>query len=745
MNKRILIDANFPTETRVVLLNRNDEIEDVEYSSVNKKLIKGNIYLVKVTRVEPALQAAFVDYGDEKAGFLPFSEIHPDYYTVLAKDKQESTPSWSELAPPEITSDDLSESSSASTLRNIRDNDELDISRIEKLVDGKIQSDFDIEASDSEIDNFGKEDAHHDTRKSHKIQEVIKKGQILLVQVTKEERGNKGVSMTTYISLAGKYCVLLPNKPSQNGISRKISNHDERKRLKEIISSLSSGRNNDTSSVIARTAAVGHTSLEIKKDYEYLAKLWNRIREATLKSKAPCFIHQEDGLILKTIRDMFDRNVKEIVVQGHEAFNACTKFMQDIMPNALSAIKEYKGTTPIFTKFRIEDQLTKLYQPIVYLPSGGYIVINPTEALISIDVNSGKATSERNIEEMALKNNLEAAKEIARQVKLRDLSGLLVIDFIDMSETRNRKIIERALREFLGKDKARIQTSNISMFGLLEMSRQRLRPSFLEINSNICSHCGGKGIVRAEESNAMLMLRTVENEIYHGNYDVVNVHAIASSILYLLNNKRREISFIEKKYSVKLSFHIDRDATADSYWVEKIRLSEKNKAETIVKQPVLQDDPEAGSYNGGSIDSSGSDHVSAVELATGNESGKGVRKERTGRRNRRKQRSKMTEEVGNVAPVVTAVADIPVEPAADGGRRTNTVKSKSRSGNSSGAKPPEPKSESAMAKPEEVQSVEETNRGAKKNTAPKRTRNSRKKIMKKSQDNRKNTPETMNN
>ena len=629
--KRILIDANFPTETRVVLLDKNNNIDDVEYSSVNKKQIKGNIYLAKITRIEPALQAAFVDYGDEKAGFLPFNEVHPDYYTVFARDKQTEIPlSWNELAPPEITSDDLDEKRQSTSLSSIEDADELDISKIEKLVDEKIQSDFDIEAEENEIDRFLKEDIHGDTRKDYKIQEVLKKGQILLVQITKEERGNKGASVTTYISLAGKYCVLMPNKPSQNGISRKISNHEERKRLKDIINNLSSGRNKDTSSIIARTAGAGHTSLEIKKDYEYLAKLWNRIREATLKAKAPSFIHQEDGLILKTIRDMFDRNVREIVVQGAEAFGACIKFMKEIMPNSLEAISEYKGKAPIFTKFNIEDQLTKLYQPIVHLPSGGYIVINPTEALTSIDVNSGRATSERNIEEMALKTNLEAAKEIARQVKLRDLSGLLVIDFIDMSEIRNRKIIERALREFLSKDKARIQTANISTFGLLEMSRQRLRPSFLEINSNICNHCSGKGIVRAEESNAMLMLRTVENEIYQSNYDIVNVYAIGSSILYLLNNKREEIAFIEKKYSIKLNFYIDKDSTSDSYSIEKVRLSEKNKAEAVIKQPALQDSFELP-------EQSISNNVINNGLETINQETAKPKKEKSRRRSRKKQ------------------------------------------------------------------------------------------------------------
>lgn len=599
MKKRILIDANFPTETRVVLLDKNNHIEDVEYSSVNKKQIKGNLYLAKVTRVEPALQAAFVDYGDEKSGFLPFSEIHPDYYNILIEDKENKvlTPSWSDLSPPEITSDDFDKKKQLLKVSSITDFDEIDISKIEKLVDGKIQSDFNIEAEENEIETFSQEDAHGETRKEYKIQEVIKKGQIFLTQVTKEERGNKGVSLTTYISLAGKYCVLMPNKPLQTGISRKISNYDERKRLKDIINSLVSGRNKESSSVIARTAGAGHTSLDIKKDYEYLVKLWNKIRDATLQANAPSFIHQEDGLILKTIRNMFDRNVKEVVVQGSEAFNACIKFIKEIMPHALNSVKEYKSNTPIFTKFNVEDQLTKLYQPVAHLPSGGYIVINPTEALISIDVNSGKATSERNIEEMALKTNLEAAREFARQVKLRDLSGLLVLDFIDMTDNRNRKIVERSLREFLSRDKARIQTSHISSFGLLEMSRQRLRPSFLEVNSNICLHCSGKGVVRADESNSMLILRTIENEIYSNNYDTVNIYGITSSILYLLNNKRKEIAFIENKYSINLNFRIDRDATSDSYSIEKIKLSDRRKPEIENKKPALQDAQENDSEN----------------------------------------------------------------------------------------------------------------------------------------------------
>lgn len=591
MSKRIIIDANFSTETRVVLLDKNNNIENVEFSSTNKKQIKGNIYLAKITRIEPSLQAAFVDYGSDKSGFLPFGEIHPDYYQALSSDKSTIALSWKELSSAEITSEDLAEKSASSNFHEITDSDEIDISKIEKMVDEKIQSDFDIEADEDEIDTIARNQDNHE-HKLHKIQEVIKKGQILLVQVTKEERGNKGASLTTYISLAGKYCVLMPNKPSHNGISRKISNNDERKRLKKIINDLSSKSDNASYSVIARTAGAGHTTLEIKKDYDYLAKLWNKIRETTLQSIAPSFIHQEDGILLKTIRDMYDRSVREIVVHGANAFTSCTKFMNDILPNETKNIKEYKGKSPIFTKYGIEEQLIKLYQPIVHLPSGGYIVINPTEALISIDVNSGKSTSERNIEETALKTNLEAAREVAKQARLRDLSGLIVIDFIDLHDTKNKRILERSLIEYFSKDKARIQTSGISSFGLLEMSRQRLRPSFLEMNSSICTHCSGKGIVRADESNAMLILRTIENEIFNSNYDVVNIYGALPSIIFLLNNKRTEISFIEDKHNIKLNFCIDNNATSDSYSIEKVKLQENNKFIEYSDEPALQDTSE---------------------------------------------------------------------------------------------------------------------------------------------------------
>ncbi len=587
MKKKIIIDANFPDETRVALLDKNNDIEHVEFSDKENIKIRGNIYLAKITRIEPSLQAAFVDYGEEKSGFLPFSEIHEAYYHTPCGSNN-STNITGEEINSNIADHDLSDKHApAKQIEHLIEKDDVSPEDIEQMLDSKQQSNYNIDAEDDEIETIS---TNHKSaeEKQYKIQEVLKKGQVLLVQVTKSERGNKGASLTTYISLAGKYCVLIPNKPNQNGISRKISNNDERRRLKNIIETLAPSSGNTPHSIIMRTAGVGHSTLEIKRDYDYLAKLWNKIREATISSKAPCFIHQEDGVLLKTIRDLFDKSVKEVFVQGAEGFELCKKFINEITPSLSKNIKEYKGKTPIFTKFGIEKQLINLYQPIVHLPSGGYIVINPTEALISIDVNSGKATTERNVEETALKTNLEAAKAIAQQCNLRDLSGLIVIDFIDLLETKHRKILERSIWEYFSKDKARIQTSSISNFGLFEMSRQRLRPTFLELNSKMCNNCSGKGLVRADSSNAMLILRTIENELLNAKTDIVNVYSSSASVLYILNNKRDAIEQIEKKYNIKLNFNIDSNANADSYSIEKVKLSNIKPKDKVAK-PVIGD------------------------------------------------------------------------------------------------------------------------------------------------------------
>ncbi|MES2215324.1 MAG: Rne/Rng family ribonuclease [Pseudomonadota bacterium] len=557
MTKKIIIDASYPGETRVVLLNEQSHIEAIEYETANKHQIKGNIYLAKIIRVEPALQAAFIEYGGKRNGFLPFSEIHRDYYHIPVSDREEQSGvvNFQAITPPSITSEDMVEQEALA--QNARG--ELK-EEIEDII---------LDASDSDVEPIS--NSKPDTSyRDYKIQDVIKKGQVILVQAQKEERGNKGASFTSYISLAGKYCVLMPNVPESNGISKKIASLTERKRLRDIISNLTKEDTN-LASVIVRTAGISRTTYEIKRDYDYLARLWNKIRERTIQSTAPAFIHMEDGIILKVVRDMFDNSVSEIIVQGRNAHQHAMECIRNMMPSDEARLKEYKDAVPIFTKYELEAQLAKLYQPIASLPSGGYIVINPTEAMISIDVNSGRATSERNIEETALKTNIEAAHEIARQMRLRDLSGLLVIDFIDMYESRHRQLVEKTLKQQLSRDPARIQVGNISTFGLLEMSRQRLRSSFLEANTKMCHHCNGKGTVRADESNAMLILRTIENEIFRGKLDVVNIFAHLDVVLYLMNHKRKEVTALEEKYKIKCNFLSDANATSDSFSMEKIK------------------------------------------------------------------------------------------------------------------------------------------------------------------------------
>ena len=569
MGKRILVDANYPEETRVVLLNDSGQLELLEYERTNKEQIKGNIYLAKIVRVEPSLQAAFIEYGTERNGFLPFSEIHQDYYHIPVSDREENNKivSLQSIAPPDITAEDIAEQerTSDTTSRATTLNSEIELDA----------SDLDTDA-DTSLTN--------DQYRQYKIQDVIKKGQVVLVQAQKEERGNKGASFSTYISLAGKCCVLVPNRPGQNGISKKIANLSERKRLRDIVSGLCKD-DSIMASVIVRTAGLGKTTYEIKRDYDYLVRLWNSIREATMRSKAPAFIHMEDGIILKTIRNIMDSATQEVLVQGKEAYKIALDFIRSMSPTDEHKIKEYTSKTPIFTKFNIESQLSTLYQPISSLPSGGYIVINPTEALISIDVNSGRATAERNIEETAVKTNLEAAAEIARQLKLRDLSGLVVVDFIDMYEAKNRKLVEKVLRQNLASDRARIQTSDISAFGLLELSRQRLKSSFLETYTKVCSHCQGKGLVRADEANSMLILRTIENEIFKQNIDKVSVYAHPEVITYILNNRRSEISAIEAKHSITLHFLNDYNSTSDSFSIEKVKY--QHTVEQGTHKPVV--------------------------------------------------------------------------------------------------------------------------------------------------------------
>ena len=572
MSKKILIDGSFPNQHRVALVNSQNKLEDLEYESSSIKPIKGNIYLAKISRIEPGLQAAFIDYGSGKNGFLPFSEIHPGYYHIPVADVQKINEKFSNLEkinPPETDFDDEHYQPDSDVKNNF--DEDIDLEQLEKFVDEETNSELviDNEANDLELDENNDED-EIPLYKQYKIQEVIKRGQIILVQAQKEERGNKGASFTSYISLAGKYSVLMPNNPKHHGISRKISHHKERNRLKNIISSLVGGDDQKFASIIVRTAGMGKSASEIKRDYEYLVNLWNHIREETLNSKAPSLIHVEEGIIQKTIRDMYDHKVNEIVVDGQEAYNSAIEFMKHILPNDVNKIKKHENLVPLFSAEDIEQQVSSLYQQSVNLPSGGYIVINPTEALTAIDVNSGKSILEKNIEETALKTNVEAAKEVARQMKLRDISGLVVIDFIDMYHLKHKKIVERLIKEYATRDKAKIQIGYISSFGLLELSRQRMRPSFLESHTKMCESCNGKGIIRDEEANSMLILRTIEDEIHKLDSDIVNIYAHSSTVLYILNNKRIEIAIVEEKYGVKLNFYIDSSASSDSFSIEKV-------------------------------------------------------------------------------------------------------------------------------------------------------------------------------
>ncbi|MBF8247129.1 MAG: Rne/Rng family ribonuclease [Rickettsia sp.] len=583
MNKKIIIDANFPGETRICVLDKFNKIKIFESESQHKKSLKGNIYLAKITRVEPSLQAAFVDFGHSKSGFLPFSEISSDYYNIPIGDRKINDET---LAPLDENNEDILKKKNHPIKYSENfdiDQEKIDIQKIEDLVNSSAQPNINISENEAENEIFDETSKKTDTDTIYKIQEVISKGNIVLIQVVKDEKGNKGPSLSTFISLAGKYCILMPNNKKNNFISKKISLPSERSRLRSLVDSFTINENNHFSSIIVRTAAIGKSPEEIMKDYQYLTKLWNKMRNITLNSKAPCFIHNEDNILLKVIRDYLDENVREVVIQGEKTYRDFLKFTQNISPNKIEVIKEYKKLKPILSEYKLEEQITKLYQSIVELPSGGTIVINPTEALISIDVNSGKYTNSRSVEEMALKNNVEASKVIANQVQLKNLSGLIVIDFIDMNSTNNRRIVERSLKEFFRHDRARVQISKISDFGLLEMSRQRLNPSFLELNTAICNNCQGKGVVRMNESNAMLILRTIENELCYCVDKIwgMNLFANPKVIVFILNYRKSEIIFFEKKYNVKLNFYIDNQASSESFIIEKIMKESQAKQEEI--------------------------------------------------------------------------------------------------------------------------------------------------------------------
>ena len=533
MTKSMLIDATHPEETRVVVVD-GQQLADFDFESSTKRQIKGNVYLAKVTRVEPSLQAAFIEYGGGRHGFLAFSEIHPDYYQVPQADREMLEKLEREGTP---TGDSGTEAESASD------------------AEGEERPSRLTEDADEETAEVMGEQARARARllRSYKIQEVIKRRQILLVQVVKEERGNKGAALTTYLSLAGRYGVLMPNTPRGGGISRKIQDAADRKRLKTIVQDLKVPQG---MGLIVRTAGQERSRAEIRRDYDYLLRLWSDIRETTLKSIAPCLIYEEGNLVKRAIRDIYTRDVEEVLVEGEEAYKDARRLMQMIMPSRARLVKPYKDEVPLFFRYRVEDQLDAMYSPVVQLPSGGSIVMHTTEALIAVDVNSGRSTRERHIDETALKTNLEAADEVSRQLRLRDLAGLVVIDFIDMSEGRHQKMVERRLRDALKLDRARIQLGRISMFGLMELSRQRLRPSLQELSSQSCPTCQGLGVVRSTESCALQALRLIQEAGIKGAA-AMQVTLPADVGLYLLNQKRDALHRLEARYTMQVVVAVD--------------------------------------------------------------------------------------------------------------------------------------------------------------------------------------------
>jgi ribonuclease E len=554
MVKRMLIDATHPEETRVVVVSGN-RLEEFDYETETRKQLKGNVYLAKVTRVEPSLQAAFVDYGGNRHGFLAFNEIHPDYYRLPIADREAL------MADEAAEADDDNGGGEAS-------GDEVE------TVGG------------DEVDDMRRR--HRAALRKYKIQEVISRRQIVLVQVTKEERGNKGAALTTFISLAGRYCVLMPNTPKGGGISRKITNPKDRRRLKSVLEEL---KLPDGLAVILRTAGMERTKAEIKRDYDYLVKRWDEIRKLTMNSTAPALIHEEANLIRRTIRDIYSREIDELLVEGDEGYRTAKNFMKLLMPSHAKRVQPFKDATmPIFHRYQVEGQIDSIHDPVVQLRSGGYIVINPTEALVAIDVNSGRATRERNIEETALRTNLEAAEEVARQLRLRDLAGLIVIDFIDMEEKRNQSKVEKCLKDSMKGERARVQLGRISPFGLLEMSRQRLRPSLVEATMEHCEHCGGTGNVRSTESTALHVLRTVEEEGIRQRSTRVTVHVPTAVALYILNQKRAALGQIEARYGFSVTVSGDDTLIPPDMRIARIGGRAGEDVEEIVETAAGDDD-----------------------------------------------------------------------------------------------------------------------------------------------------------
>ncbi|MGI8841752.1 MAG: Rne/Rng family ribonuclease [Caulobacteraceae bacterium] len=549
MPKKMLIDAAHAEETRVVVLD-GTKVEEFDFESRARKQLRGNIYLAKVIRVEPSLQSAFVEYGGNRHGFLAFNEIHPDYYQIPHADREAL------LREAEQEDDDHASPPPAAAAVD-EDGETLN----GETLNGEALGGDDEDEVDEEVARRRRR-----LMRRYKIQEVIKRRQIMLVQVVKEERGNKGAALTTYLSLAGRYCVLMPNTDRGGGISRKIAAVTDRKRLRSIVSELEVPQG---MGLIVRTAGAKRTKAEIKRDYEYLSRAWSTIRDTTLHSIAPALIYEEEDLVKRAIRDLFDKDIEGVWVEGEAGFREARDFMRMLMPSQAKKVQLYRGGAPLFVAHKIEDSLSQIYSPTVPLKAGGYLVINQTEALVAVDVNSGRATRERNIEATALKTNLEAAEEAARQLRLRDLAGLIVIDFIDMDEAKNNRAVEKVLKDCLARDRARIQMGKISTFGLLELSRQRRRTGILEGTTHVCPMCAGAGRVRSVESSALAALRAVEMEAQKGGGEVV-VRVPRDVSLYILNHKREHLTRLLHSHGLFVSVVIGEALAHAEHEIERI-------------------------------------------------------------------------------------------------------------------------------------------------------------------------------
>ncbi len=546
MTKKMLIDAVHPEETRVVVLN-GSEIEAFDFESRARKQLRGNIYLAKVTRVEPSLQAAFVEYGGNRHGFLAFNEIHHDYYQIPHADREAL------MRAAEEDDDDEAEGDDTESLGGEDDEVDAEVARRRRRM-----------------------------MRRYKIQEVIKRRQIMLVQVVKEERGNKGAALTTYLSLAGRYCVLMPNTDRGGGISRKITAAVDRKRLRGIVQDLDVPKG---MGLIVRTAGAKRTKAEIKRDYEYLSRAWSNIRDTTLHSIAPALIYAEEDLVKRAIRDLFDKDVEAVLVDGEAGFRDARDFIRMLMPTQAKKVQNFHGPAPLFAAYKVEDHLAQIYSPTVPLKSGGYLVINQTEALVAIDVNSGRATRERNVEATALKTNMEAAAEAARQLRLRDLAGLVVIDFIDMEEAKNNRAVEKVLKDCLAQDRARIQMGRISSFGLMEISRQRRRSGILESTTEVCPHCAGTGRQRTAESSALGALRALEAEGLRGGGEVV-LRVGKETGLYLLNHKRDSLIRLAHSHGLFANVVLDEALSGADHQIERVSSTPFERPDPMIAEAV---------------------------------------------------------------------------------------------------------------------------------------------------------------